>query len=456
MYTRLSAVMFPIVTVLLLGAAFWGYQEHQDKNQILLKAENQYQRAFHDLSFHMDQLHEELGNTLAVSSTSNYNRKGLINMWRLTSQAQSEVNQLPLTLMPFHETEELLANIASFSYKTAMRDLQKQPLTKEEMKLLSNLYKHSKEIRGDLQTVQESVINKNLRWMDVEHALATGGENFDNDIIDGFRVMNKRVGEYGDMDWGPTTATMNRRMTAMAISGPEIDAEKAKQMAIQFLGLQNGEQLRVAENGKDTDFPSYSVTMGKDGDTGAVQIDYTKKGGKLIYYLSHRTVPTKKLSIDQAAAKAQRFLDQRGYQGMRAVGYDEYQNVASITFAKVKNGVTIYPEKTVVKVALDNGEVTGLTAGEMLYANTATNLGTPSMKEDQVRKLLNPAFRISEQSLAIIRNDMKEDVLCYEYIGSINGGDYRIYMNANSGMEEKIERIRDSDIEVGRDKQAAS
>ena len=47
------------------GTAFWGYQEHRDKNAVLLSAENNYQRAFHDLTYQMDLLHDKIGTTLA-------------------------------------------------------------------------------------------------------------------------------------------------------------------------------------------------------------------------------------------------------------------------------------------------------------------------------------------------------------------------------------------------------
>ncbi|WP_338130385.1 hypothetical protein [Cohnella ginsengisoli] len=106
MYKRLSAVMFPLCALLFAGAVFWGYQEHQEKNAVLIKAENQYQRAFHDLTNHMGSLQDQLGKTLAVNSASyRMQRKGLVNVWRLTSQAQNEVNQLPLTLLPFNQAE---------------------------------------------------------------------------------------------------------------------------------------------------------------------------------------------------------------------------------------------------------------------------------------------------------------------------------------------------------------
>ncbi|MEJ9209420.1 germination protein YpeB, partial [Paenibacillus larvae] len=131
MYRRLSMVMFPILLVALIGTGVWGYTEHQEKNSILIKAENQYQRAFHDLSFHMDKLKSELGNALAVhtASTDSY-RKGLVNVWRLTSEAQNEINQLPLSLMEFNKTEEFLSKLAKFSYGAAVRDLNKKPLSK--------------------------------------------------------------------------------------------------------------------------------------------------------------------------------------------------------------------------------------------------------------------------------------------------------------------------------------
>jgi spore germination protein len=446
-YQRLSAVMFPIVAVLLVGAALWGYQEHQEKNRILVKAENQYQRAFHDLSYHMDQLHEELGNTLAVSTTSNFHRKGLTNMWRLTSQAQSEVNQLPLTLMPFHETESLLANIASFSYKTAMRDLQKQPLTEPEMKVLKTLYERSKEITGDLRKVQSAVINDHLQWMDVEMLLSSGKENFDNDIIDGFKLMNKRVTEYGDIDWGPTGSGMSRSMAIKSVEGPSITGEDAKRKAAEFLETTDISAMKVVENGADTDFSTYTVSI-PQADHSLVQLEYTKKGGKLVYFLTEKQVKQKKVDINKAVAAADAFLTEHGYKGMKAVSFDEYNKTASIMFARVVNGVTIYPEKLTVKVALDNAEITGLSAGEMLASGTTESIDEPKMTLDEARKQLNPQFKEQDASLAVIRNEMQEAVLCYEFLGGINGGNYRIYFNADTGFEEKIERIRDSDAEA--------
>ena len=46
------------------------------------------------------------------------------------------------------------------------------------------------------------------------------------------------------------------------------------------------------------------------------------------------------------------------------------------------------------------------------------------------------------RSYYVIKNDLSDKVLTYEFGGSINGKDYRIYINAENGTEENIEEIR--------------
>jgi spore germination protein len=439
--------MFPILLVALIGAGLWGYLEHQEKNAVLIKAENQYQRAFHDLSFHVDKLHNELGNTLAFNSTSQDSyKKGLINVWRITSQAQGEISQLPLTLLPFNKTEEFLANMANFSYRAAIRDLNKQPLTEEEMKTLNALYTHASEISTDLRSMQTKVLDNNLRWMDVETALATQKEPMDNAIIDGFQTVDKKVADYSDVKWDPSAVNVFQTRDMNMLSGNEVTAEEIKQKAAQFLGIQDAGSLQVIENGPGTEYHSFSVSVPKGTD--AVQMDYSTKGGQLLWFSNSREVQEKKLDIRRARDIAAEFLDTHGYGNMTAVSYDDYNNVANITFASRNNEVINYLEKLSVKVALDNGEVTGLQATDYVFDHKERQLKAPKITVEEARKVLSPNFKTEHEALALIRNDMQQEVLCHQFMGRINGGVYRIYINAETGTEEKVERLRQNEEKV--------
>jgi len=446
MYMRLSAVLFPVFAVLLAGTAFWGYREHQEKNSLLIKAENQYQRAFHDLSDHLDELHEQLGNTLAVNAASHdFQRKGLINIWRITSQAQSEINQLPLTLLPFSRTEEFLSKIANFSYKTAIRDLSKQPLSEQEIATLKTLYQSAETIAKDLRAVQEKVLADNLRWMDVELALASEDAPRDNAIIDGFKTVDGKIAQYEQIEWGRPVAAMYRKRTVDLLPGEPVTADEVRLKAAKLLGLSDASAVQVKENAQGTEYAVYSATVDK-GDGAGIQMDFTKRGGELIWFMNSREIGNRSsVGLEEADRVARAFLGERGFPEMRAIAADPYDNAVNLTYAPVRNGAVIYPRKLTVKVALDNGEVIGLNAADYVYERREPNVAKPALTEAEARKRLHPDFEVERTQLAVIRNDLDEDVLCYEFTGRINGGQYRIYINASNGIEEKIERFRSAD-----------
>ncbi|MFD2672868.1 germination protein YpeB [Marinicrinis sediminis] len=440
MYKRLSSILFPIVTIVLIGALYWGYQENQEKNSILIKAENTYQRSFHNLSYHLDQLHNELGNTLAVNSTSqNFHRKCLVNVWRITSEAQSEINQLPLTLMPFHKTEKFLANIASFSYQTAIRDMTQEPMTPEEMKTLKALYKHSEQIASEIRGVQDKVIDNHLRWMDVEVAMASEDSVRDNAIIDGFKLVDEQVSEYEDVDFGPSSTDLYNQHTVKQLSGKHASREDVVKKARQFFRL-NDNDVQVVENGKGTEYQSYSLTTEKNGSL--IQMDYTTKGAYLIYFMNNREIGDARLNMEQAKAKATEFLEQHDYKQMEPVNFDQYENVSTITFVSKKNNVLMMPEKLSVRVALDNGEVTGLNASEFVYERKDRTWEPPDLTREQAEKKLNEQFKVLDATLVLIEDELKTDRLCYQFFGKINGSTYRIYIDSHTGEEVSIENVK--------------
>lgn len=441
MYKRLSAVLFPVMTIFLIGAIVWGYQENQEKNAILIKAENQYQRAFHDLSFHMEKLHGEIGNTLAVNSTSNsMHRKGLVNVWRMTSEAQNEINQLPLTMLPFNKTEEFLSKISKLAYQTSIRDLDKDPLSDNEFKTLQVLYKDSGQISKDLQGVQDKVINSRLRWMDVETALAN--ETKDNSIIDGFRTVDKTVGEYPELDWGPSVLSIKDKRSVKQLDGVPVTKEDIHRKAVKFADLGSNPEVQITENGKGTEWASFTAKV-KKSKGATIAMDFTQKGGVLISYTDERTIGDKKVSMEQSLEKADKFLQNKGYSNMTAVMADEYGNLGNFTYVRKQDEVLIYPEKMTVRVGLDNGEVTGFQASDFVYEHQEQRpVPKAKLTLNEARKKLNKDFKEDFSRKSLIEDELSNEVLCYEFGGKVNGTSYRIYISAEDGSEKAVEEIK--------------
>ncbi|MFD1707118.1 germination protein YpeB [Siminovitchia sediminis] len=439
-------VLIAVLAVVAIGAGAWGYQEHQEKNTILIHAENNYQRAFHDLSYQMDMLHEKLGATLAMNSNKSLS-PALADVWRITSDARSQVGQLPLTLLPFNKTEEFLSNIGTFSYKTAVRNLDDEPLSEAEQKTLNNLYQQSGELRNELRQVQHLALKNNLRWMDVELALASGKENADNTIIDGFKTVEKRATGYDEKNLqDPSIISFQEREENFKhLEGEKISKNDAITLAKKYSGINEPKNIEVTENKKGAAYGFYNVVL-TNGKGHEATMDVTKKGGYPIWFIDSREVKDQKISLNEAMNRADEFLKRHNYDQLEMAESMQYDSVGMFTYVTNQDGVRIYPESIRVKVALDNGQIIGFAADDYLKGRKERDLPEPALSLEEARGYLNSELEVVDNRLAVIVNDLGEEVLSYEFLGTMNKGDtYRMYINADNGTEEKVEKMKNAE-----------
>ncbi|MBM4762145.1 germination protein YpeB [Bacillus sp. B15-48] len=441
----LRGILITILTIGIAGTAVWGYQEHQEKNAILQNAENNYQRAFHDLTFQMDLLNDKIGTSLAMSSRSSLS-PALAEVWKITSTAHSDVGQLPLTLVPFNKTEEFLANVGNFAYKTAIRDLDDEPLTNEEYETLQSLYEESAKIQNDLRKVQHMVLKNHLTWMDVELALATEGAPADNTIIDGFKTVEKTVESYSETKFGAGMVSLKKKDENFKyLKGKEIDQNEALEIAKKWASPGDRVEERITENGEGSNYGFFSVDLEDKKNKVHSTMDITKKGGYPIWFLVSRDVDKQSISLNEASEKAIQFLKEHDFEDLDLFESAQYDNMGVFTFVGTKDDVRIYPDAIRVKVALDNGDVIGFSAADYLKSHHEREVAEPVLTASDAKKKVNPNVEIMEERLGVILNDLSEEVLCHEFIGVLGNDTYRIYINAENGVEEKVEKLHNAE-----------
>lgn len=441
----LRGIAIAVLVIGIAGTAFWGYQEHREKTAVLINAENNYQRAFHDLTYQMDVLNDKIGTTLAMNSRSSLSPQ-LAEVWKITSEAHSDVGQLPLTLLPFNKTEEFLANIGNFSYKTAVRDLDKEPLSDKEYETLKTLYEQSGEIQQDLREVQHMVLENNLRWMDVELALATEKGQSDNTIIDGFKTVERTVESYSETDFGPAQINLQKKdENFKKLPGKKISKDEAVRITRKYAPVGNAGDVKITQNGKGSDYGFYSVSIQDPKTKLEANMDITKKGGYPIWFLLNRDVKNQKLSLNDASNKAIAFLKEHNFENLDLFESAQYDNIGVFTFVGVQDDVRIYPDAINMKVALDNGDIIGFSAEDYLKSNKAREIPQPGITNEEAKKKVNPNLKIMDEKKAIIMNDLNEEVLCYEFTGTLGNDTFRIYINAEDGTEEKVEKLHNAE-----------
>ncbi len=90
-----------------------------------------------------------------------------------------------------------------------------------------------------------------------------------------------------------------------------------------------------------------------------------------------------------------------------------------------------------VKVALDNGEILGFEANGYIYNHKERNIEY-SKSVDEARSTLYGDLKIESERLCIIPTDAKDEVITYEFKGTVGENTFLVYINANTLSQEKI------------------
>ncbi len=438
-------IIISILSLGVIGTTYWGYQEHQEKNAILIQAENTYQRAFHELTYHIDLLHDKIGSSLAMNSNDSLSPQ-LVEIWRITADAHANVGQLPLSLLPFNKTEEFLANIGNFTYRVAVRDLETDPLNEDELATLEGLYEQSGEIKDELRQVQHTALSNNLRWMDVQLALATEDEQMDNTIVDGFQTVEKKVEGYSeaanfDTLIGDHTSEVH---DYLFVNEEPLTEEEIIERSKEIFDVKSDENLSITKSGDGADISVYSVSYQNEQKYG--YMDITEQGGHPITLLINRPINEKNLSLYDGLQEATNYLEEYGFDNMVVFQSTQYDNIGVYSFLYAEDDVRIHSDSVEIKIALDDGDILGLSAKNYLMNHRQREIPKPALSPEEAKEQVNSQVEIQEEFLAIIDNEFGEEVLVYEFLGILNDDTFRIFINAMDGREEKVEKLMNSEL----------
>ncbi len=437
-------IVIVVLVLAIAGVSYWAYDYSKENNKLKVQVENNYQRAFNDLSEDFTDINDKIGTTLAMNSRKSIS-PALADVWRVTGRAQSSLGQLPIGQLPFSKTEAFLTDIGEFAYNVSVRDLDKTPLTTEEHQTLENLYQRSAEILTEIQKVQTQVFDNGLRWSEVETMLVKNQKGpMDNQIVDGFKTIEKDVAGYDvKSDFGADFSTAEMRTKAFKnVSGEMISKDQAIDKAKFYTNVSDPKDIDVRSNLKGSNYGFYTVSFTEPKSNTVYSIDLTKKGGHPIYFINNRDVLDQKISLDEAVQRSASLLEQKGLTNLQVTESAQYGSIALFTFTRIENGIRVYPDQIKLKVALDNNTIIALTADEYFEnGKTRENL-TPELSETDARSKISPSVEIMEHHVAVIRNRLRQEVLCHEFWGTVNRDTFRIFINATTGEEELVEKVK--------------
>lgn len=155
----------------------------------------------------------------------------------------------------------------------------------------------------------------------------------------------------------------------------------------------------------------------------------------------NRPLQKQTLSLHEGALRAEEYLNTFDLNDMTLFQSSEYNGVGIYSYIYQDGDIRVLSDVIQIKVALDNGDILGFSGRNYYLNHYDRDIPSPEITEEEALGYVNENLTIHEVHLAIIDNDFGEEILVYELLGSMGEDTYRIFINAQNGNEEKVEKL---------------
>ena len=422
-------VLFSIIVVL----GIYIYKKQVEYRQA---SENSYNMAFYEVVDYIQNVEVYLAKAL-ISNSPESGAESLTNVWREANLALSYLTQLPINSHELENTSKFLNQVSDYSYSLYTKNLRDEELSEEDMNNLTELHEYSVELENTLNQLSADINDGRISWGELtEKGTVAFAQQVSNISQDSFDNLEQTFHEYSGLIYDGAYSEHVTKAEKVGLTGENIDEETAKNKAIEL--FDNSNIKEVSSYGKsEGDINSYNFGITFNDDSIAT-VSISEKGGHVIYMDKNREVSAEVISQEEADNKAKQYLEKNGFSNMKETYYLKQSGIVTINYAYVQDDVIMYPDLIKVKVALDNGEILGIETTGYLNSHTERKLEEPKVTVEEAKESLNDNLTIESEELAVIPTEWKTEVLCWEFEGNVEGLDFIVYVNAETGKEEDI------------------
>ena len=431
-----------LTSYILAGFAVLGgvaLNAHLRAESYRLQLENTYHHAFSELVSGVGELDSALQKTMYATTPSMVSSI-CAEVYGKAQSAQYALGELPFSSFKFQNMSSFISKVGDYAFMLSKKAGAGAESTEEEHNNLQKLSDAASVLSGNLNQLLTDTQKSGVRFGRIDElttaASEIGNEATENILQDSFTVMEGEFPETPSLIYDGPFSTHIAGLTPKLTEGKsDITVEEAQDKAAQFMGLKRN---ALKSNGERAgNLPVYMFYANADG--GTISFEVSKKGGIITAVFNSRYVKARVLEPQDAIKIAKRFLEKKGYKSMKQSYQMTEGNTCTVNFAYTLDNVICYTDLIKVSVALDNGGITGFESQGYVMNHTERTVPEVKVSEEQAKTKVSPYLKVLSHALAIIPTSGKNEVFCHEFkCENGNGNHYIIYVNAQTGNEEKI------------------
>lgn len=422
-------VLFSIIVIL----GMYIYKKQLEYRQL---SDNSYNLAFYELVDYVQNVEVYLAKAL-ISNSPESGATSLSNVWREANLALTSLSQLPINTNELENTSKFLNQVSEYSYSLYTKNLRDEELSNEDMENIKNLHQYSVELENTLNQLSADLNNGRISFGELEKkGNSVFAKEVSNISKDSFSNLEQTFHEYSGLIYDGAFSEHITTKEKVGLTGENIDDETAKNKAIEFIGNNNIKEINsYGKSEGNINVFNFGITYNDDS---TCTISISEKGGHLVYMDKNREVLSEVISEKEADNKAKEYLKSKGFNNMEETYYLKESGIVTINYAYVQENVLMYPDLIKVKVALDNGEILGIETTGYLNSHSERKIKEPKISVEKAKESLNKNLNIESERLVVIPTEWQTEIECWEFEGNVEGLDFIVYVNTQTGKEEDI------------------
>ncbi len=437
-----------IVTIIIVFSTTFAILMFLERLDYRNYLQGQYSKNMYELISSVQNIRVNLGKSAIVGSRE----QSIIvfeEIFRHSATANDKLHSLPLDQSVVGDTSEFLTQVGDFTFTLAKAVSEGKELNNKEYELIDELEMQSYTLQEQLNAVLAEINEGKVRWGEIRKrssgVFAKAGNNL---VTEKFQSIQKQIVQYPALIYDGPFSDNILEIKPKVMSQKEISEKEAIQVINNIFGENKIVNIEKRPEVGKTRIPAYTFYLtfaGREGTDNKVAIEVSKNGGRIVYLLDNRAIGNPTLDMDKAIDAGRKFIEKIGYKNMEPTYTLSYENTAVINYVYNQGEVTVYPDQINIKVALDDGSIIGVESEKFLVSHVEKReIASPKITVEKAQERVGKRLEISKIGLAIIPTETNKEVLCYEFVGLYKDKNFIVYINADTGYEQRILEIIDT------------
>lgn len=431
---KLGILFFSIFCIIIFGTMILLKRFKIEKQNV----QDGYNRSLYDFVANVNNVENEIAK-LKITGNSTYTMTTLASVFAKANSAKSNLDILPFSADNIANVSKFLTQVSDFSYSLMRNVINGEDIANYKQQI-DTIYNKISDLSNVTEDIYNDLNNKNIEWDELEkigdERIKTSGAE---EELSTTNKIGKTFTEYEGIIYDGAFSNHILTLEPAYLTGEFLTQEQVQDILKNIFNIEN---INFIEE-QDGRLPLFVYDLKLVGEDIVKTIYVTKQDGRIYQMVSDRNVENENLNINQAIQLATEYINTLGIYDIKDTYYLKSENIATISFAATQDNVIIYSDLIKVKVALDNGEILGFEANGYIYNHRKRDLKATKNIEE-AKAILYEDLKIENERLCIIPTDAKDEVLVYEFKGTVEDKQFLVYINANNLREEKIYILLDT------------